>query len=97
MSTQPSPLAERSPSRRIRLGNVEIGDGAPVSIQSMTITKTEDVGATLIQIHALATQGADIVACGGALLAGPPARLGPGRPDGRCPSGGGGEGGPEQG
>jgi (E)-4-hydroxy-3-methylbut-2-enyl-diphosphate synthase len=54
-------LAERRPSRRIRLGTVDIGDGAPISIQSMTITKTEDVGATLIQIHALATQGADIV------------------------------------
>jgi (E)-4-hydroxy-3-methylbut-2-enyl-diphosphate synthase len=54
-------LAERRPSRRIRLGTVDIGDGAPISIQSMTITKTEDVGATLIQVHALATQGADIV------------------------------------
>jgi (E)-4-hydroxy-3-methylbut-2-enyl-diphosphate synthase len=54
-------LAERRPSRRIRLGTVDIGGGAPISIQSMTITKTEDVGATLIQVHALATQGADIV------------------------------------
>ena len=54
-------LAERRPSRRIRLGTVDIGDGAPISIQSMTITKTEDIGATLIQVHALATQGADIV------------------------------------
>ena len=51
----------RRPSRRIRLGTVDIGGGAPISIQSMTITKTEDVGATLIQVHALATQGADIV------------------------------------
>jgi (E)-4-hydroxy-3-methylbut-2-enyl-diphosphate synthase len=40
---------------------VEIGAGAPISIQSMTTTKTEDIEATLIQIHALATQGADIV------------------------------------
>ncbi|MCW3037398.1 MAG: flavodoxin-dependent (E)-4-hydroxy-3-methylbut-2-enyl-diphosphate synthase, partial [Actinobacteria bacterium] len=54
-------LAERRASRRIRLGTVDIGDGAPISIQSMTITKTEDIGATLIQVHALATQGADIV------------------------------------
>ena len=38
-----------------------IGGGAPVSVQSMTITKTEDVQATLIQVHELATQGADIV------------------------------------
>src|SRR3989449_8712664 len=54
-------LAARRTSRRISLGGVDIGGGAPVSIQSMTITKTEDVGATLIQVHALATQGADIV------------------------------------
>lgn len=54
-------LAERRPSRRIRLGKVEIGDGAPISIQSMCTTKTDDIGATLIQVHALATQGADIV------------------------------------
>ncbi|HWD73366.1 MAG TPA: flavodoxin-dependent (E)-4-hydroxy-3-methylbut-2-enyl-diphosphate synthase, partial [Actinomycetota bacterium] len=51
-------LAQRHPSRRIRLGTVDIGDGAPISIQSMTTTRTEDVGATLIQAHALATQGA---------------------------------------
>lgn len=54
-------LEPRRTSRKIRLGNVEIGGGAPVSIQSMTITKTEDVQATLIQAHAIATMGADIV------------------------------------
>ena len=54
-------LAARRTSRRISLGGVDIGGGAPVSIQSMAITKTEDVAATLIQVHALATQGADIV------------------------------------
>jgi (E)-4-hydroxy-3-methylbut-2-enyl-diphosphate synthase len=54
-------LAQRHPTRRIRLGTVDIGDGAPISIQSMTTTKTEDVSATLLQVHALATQGADIV------------------------------------
>ena len=54
-------LAPRRTSRKIRVGNVEIGGDAPVSIQSMTITKTDDVQATLIQAHALATQGADIV------------------------------------
>jgi (E)-4-hydroxy-3-methylbut-2-enyl-diphosphate synthase len=51
----------RRHSRQIRIGNVEIGGGAPVSIQSMTITKTEDVAATLVQAHAIATQGADLV------------------------------------
>src|SRR6267378_6173441 len=61
MSADTRVVCARRPSRRIRLGTVDIGDGAPISIQSMTITKTEDVGATLIQVHALATQGADIV------------------------------------
>lgn len=54
-------LSPRRNSRKIRIGDVEIGGDAPVSIQSMTITKTEDVQATLIQAHAIATQGADLV------------------------------------
>ena len=61
LCAEPSLVAPRNPSRRIRLGTVDIGDGAPISIQSMTTTKTEDVSSTLIQVHALATQGADIV------------------------------------
>ncbi|MFN2390012.1 MAG: flavodoxin-dependent (E)-4-hydroxy-3-methylbut-2-enyl-diphosphate synthase [Actinomycetota bacterium] len=51
----------RRKTRRINVGSVPVGDGAPISIQSMTVTKTEDVQATLIQVHELATQGADIV------------------------------------
>jgi (E)-4-hydroxy-3-methylbut-2-enyl-diphosphate synthase len=51
----------RRPSKQVRIGNVDVGGGAPISVQSMTITKTRDVSATLIQVHALATQGADIV------------------------------------
>ncbi|HVF53559.1 MAG TPA: flavodoxin-dependent (E)-4-hydroxy-3-methylbut-2-enyl-diphosphate synthase [Actinomycetota bacterium] len=51
----------RRKSRQVHVGSVAVGGDAPVSIQSMTITKTEDVNATLIQIHELATQGADIV------------------------------------
>ena len=54
-------MYERRKTRRINVGSVPIGDGAPVSIQSMTVTKTDDVEATLIQVHELATQGADIV------------------------------------
>src|ERR687894_2821280 len=54
-------MFERRRTRRIYVGRVPVGGGAPISIQSMTITKTDDVQATLIQIHALATQGADIV------------------------------------
>jgi (E)-4-hydroxy-3-methylbut-2-enyl-diphosphate synthase len=54
-------IKERRKSRRINVGSVPVGRGAPISIQSMTTTKTDDVQATLIQVHELATQGADIV------------------------------------
>jgi (E)-4-hydroxy-3-methylbut-2-enyl-diphosphate synthase len=47
--------------RRIRVGNVEIGGGAPVVVQSMTLTKTHDVEATTAQIAALASAGCEIV------------------------------------
>jgi (E)-4-hydroxy-3-methylbut-2-enyl-diphosphate synthase len=43
------------------VGDVEVGGDAAIAIQSMTTTKTNDVRATLVQIHALATQGADLV------------------------------------
>lgn len=52
---------ERRKSRQLHVGDVAVGGDAPISIQSMTTTKTEDIGATLTQVHALATQGADIV------------------------------------
>ncbi|HEX2293978.1 MAG TPA: flavodoxin-dependent (E)-4-hydroxy-3-methylbut-2-enyl-diphosphate synthase [Actinomycetota bacterium] len=54
-------MYERRKSRQIHVGRVAVGGDAPVSIQSMTTTKTDDVDATLIQVHELATQGADIV------------------------------------
>src|ERR671911_1582791 len=62
-STEPrlEPMTQRRKTRQIKVGSVAIGGDAPVSVQSMTITKTEDVQATLIQVHELATQGADIV------------------------------------
>jgi len=47
--------------RQIRVGNVPIGGGAPVAVQSMTLTKTHDVGATVAQIGALASAGCEIV------------------------------------
>jgi (E)-4-hydroxy-3-methylbut-2-enyl-diphosphate synthase len=53
----------RKPTRKIAVGDVEIGGDAPISIQSMTITKTADVEGTLQQIYALAAAGADIVRC----------------------------------
>jgi (E)-4-hydroxy-3-methylbut-2-enyl-diphosphate synthase len=54
-------MYERRKTRQIHVGRVAIGGDAPVSVQSMTTTKTDDVQETLIQVHALATQGADIV------------------------------------
>jgi (E)-4-hydroxy-3-methylbut-2-enyl-diphosphate synthase len=54
---------ERRPTRRIMVGTVPVGGGAPVTVQSMTTTKTADVEGTLAQIYALAAAGADIVRC----------------------------------
>ena len=56
-------LTERRQTRRIDVGGVAIGGGAPVTVQSMTTTKTADVDGTLSQIYALAAAGADIVRC----------------------------------
>jgi (E)-4-hydroxy-3-methylbut-2-enyl-diphosphate synthase len=46
---------------QIRVGNVPVGGGAPVAVQSMTLTKTHDVQATTAQIAALASAGCEIV------------------------------------
>src|SRR5712692_4576932 len=51
----------RRVSRQIRIGNVPIGGGAPVSVQSMTTTKTADINATLQQIASLVATGCEIV------------------------------------
>lgn len=48
-------------TRQIQVGSVAVGGGAPVSIQSMTNTPTQDVTATVAQIRALTTAGCDIV------------------------------------
>lgn len=50
-------------TRRINVGSVPVGGGSPVTVQSMTTTKTADHEATLAQIYALAGAGADIVRC----------------------------------
>lgn len=55
--------ADRRPTRQIMVGDVPVGGGAPISVQSMTTTKTADVDGTLDQIYALALAGADIVRC----------------------------------
>jgi len=54
-------MIQRRNTRKIRLGNVEVGGGAPVSVQSMTTTRTEDVAATVTQIHELERTGCDII------------------------------------
>jgi (E)-4-hydroxy-3-methylbut-2-enyl-diphosphate synthase len=54
-------LANRRPTRKIRVGPVEIGGEAPISVQSMTTTKTADVNATLQQMAALVATGCQIV------------------------------------
>lgn len=53
----------RRQTRQIMVGDVPVGGGAPITVQSMTITKTADVEGTLRQIYALAAAGADIVRC----------------------------------
>ncbi|WP_413110871.1 flavodoxin-dependent (E)-4-hydroxy-3-methylbut-2-enyl-diphosphate synthase [Thaumasiovibrio sp. DFM-14] len=55
-----SPIVRRK-STRIYVGDVPIGDGAPIAVQSMTNTRTTDVAATVAQIKALEMAGADIV------------------------------------
>jgi (E)-4-hydroxy-3-methylbut-2-enyl-diphosphate synthase len=53
----------RRVTRQINVGNVAVGGDAPITVQSMTITKTADVEATIAQIYALAGAGCEIVRC----------------------------------
>ncbi len=53
----------RRVTRQIHVGKVAVGGDAPITVQSMTTTKTADVEGTLAQIYALAGNGADIVRC----------------------------------
>jgi len=56
-------MQTRRHTRQVMVGTVPVGGDAPVSIQSMTTTKTADVDGTLAQIYALAAAGCDIVRC----------------------------------
>ncbi len=58
-----SSLVTRKVTKQISVGDVKVGGDAPITVQSMTITKTADVEGTLQQIYALAAAGADIVRC----------------------------------
>jgi len=57
----PVTLAPRRKSRQIKVGKVLVGGDAPISVQSMTTTKTTDINATLQQIAELTASGCDIV------------------------------------
>ncbi len=54
-------VQERRKTRQIKIGNVDIGSDAQVSVQSMTNTQTQDVDATVAQIHALEKAGCEII------------------------------------
>jgi (E)-4-hydroxy-3-methylbut-2-enyl-diphosphate synthase len=56
-----SQTTKRKNTRRIMLGGVAVGGGAPISVQSMTNTKTDDVRATVHQIQRLTLAGCEIV------------------------------------
>lgn len=60
-ATPASDGPQRRPTRQLHVGSVAVGGGAPVSVQSMTVTRTHDVDATLQQIAQLQAAGCDIV------------------------------------
>ncbi len=57
----PPVLAPRRKTRKIKVGKVEVGGDAPISVQSMTTTLTSDINSTLQQIAELTATGCDIV------------------------------------
>ncbi|CAL9415614.1 flavodoxin-dependent (E)-4-hydroxy-3-methylbut-2-enyl-diphosphate synthase [Streptomyces sp. enrichment culture] len=61
MPSVPTTLAVRRKSRQIQVGSVAVGGNAPVSVQSMTTTRTSDIGSTLQQIAELTASGCQIV------------------------------------
>jgi (E)-4-hydroxy-3-methylbut-2-enyl-diphosphate synthase len=60
-AVRPWRAIDRRPSRKIRVGAVEVGGDAPISVQSMTNTVTADAKATIEQVRQLEEAGADIV------------------------------------
>jgi len=61
MSVRPYRDIYRRSSRKIRVGAVEVGGDAPISVQTMTNTPTADIPATIAQVRSAARAGADIV------------------------------------
>ncbi len=56
-------MTERRKTRQLHVGSVAVGGGAPIAVQSMTNTHTDDAGATLAQIRQLAEAGCEIIRC----------------------------------
>jgi len=56
-------IVSRRESRLVRIGSVPVGGGSPISVQSMTKTRTDDVAATVAQIKQLEAVGCEIVRC----------------------------------
>ena len=61
MSIRPFRDISRKKTRKIKVGNIEVGGDAPISVQSMTNTLTTNIDETVKQINDLAEVGADIV------------------------------------
>ena len=61
MSVRPFRDIKRKKTKKIKVGKVEVGGDAPISVQSMTNTNTTDIKKTVKQIHELSEAGADIV------------------------------------
>ena len=51
----------RNPTRSVKIGSITVGGGAPVAVQSMTATHTQDIDATVAQVNDLHAAGADVV------------------------------------
>ena len=51
----------RKRTKKIRIGDIYIGGDSPITVQSMTCTKTYDIKSTLKQIHALEKEGCEII------------------------------------
>jgi (E)-4-hydroxy-3-methylbut-2-enyl-diphosphate synthase len=54
-------IIKRRVTRKVKVGNIFIGGDAPIAVQTMAKTKTDDVDATIAQIHAVQQAGADLV------------------------------------
>ena len=54
-------MTRRNPTRAVRVGNIQIGSDAPIAVQSMAATRTQDIDATVRQVELIQAAGADLV------------------------------------